>query len=207
MTRPVRVAPSGRVDTMGVRFHPWAASRSLGAPASEVTGRIDPADDHLHGAELSRLRSTEDGSERLRLLESLVRDRARRSRAADPSVAAVARRILASGGATSIAALAERCGVGLRSLERSFLAAVGLPPKRFASLARFQEVFRALESERSWAEVALACGYFDQAHLIRDFRRYAGETPEALRREDLTEAFLRKDRASHSYNLEAARPG
>jgi methylphosphotriester-DNA--protein-cysteine methyltransferase len=60
-------------------------------------------------------------------------------------------------------------------------AAVGLSPKLFSRLQRFNHVFRVLETSVSnWAQTAAACGYYDQAHLIRDCKRFSGTTPAKL---------------------------
>ena len=70
-------------------------------------------------------------------------------------------------------------------LAHRFNAAVGLAPSTFRSLQRFVHVFRTIDEQSPrWVETALACGYYDQAHLIRDFRRFTGETPAALLSED-----------------------
>ena len=86
-----------------------------------------------------------------------------------------------SAGALAIREIASALGQNRRRLQRSFLRQVGIPPKRLAGILRFQRVFRLLESTPGvpWAFLALDCGYYDQAHLIRDFRRFTGESPRA----------------------------
>jgi len=99
-----------------------------------------------------------------------------------------------------VARVAAHLGVSSRQLERRFQRCVGLSPKFFARLRRFQRVFPELEHE-GWVGAAAACGYYDQAHLIRDFRAFAGEPPAALvAGDDLARHFL-----SHFSNT--ARPG
>jgi transcriptional regulator GlxA family with amidase domain len=78
-----------------------------------------------------------------------------------------------------VAEVAARLGVQARQLERRFKLRVGLSPKYFARIRRFQRVFPEVEGA-GWVEAAAACGYYDQAHLIRDFRAFAGEPPAAL---------------------------
>jgi methylphosphotriester-DNA--protein-cysteine methyltransferase len=65
-------------------------------------------------------------------------------------------------------------------MERRFKRQVGIGPKLFCRIQRFQRVFREIESGGNWVQAALACGYYDQAHLVRDMRQFSGETPTAL---------------------------
>ena len=76
-------------------------------------------------------------------------------------------------------------GRSARTLERRFAREVGLAPKLFARVIRFQRVLEHIEKNApvDWARLALDAGYFDQAHLIRDFRTFAETTPERYRRE------------------------
>lgn len=103
----------------------------------------------------------------------------------------------------SVEQLAQDAGMSARQLERRFLNEVGLGPKLLSRIMRFQQVFRAVEScEGAWAPVAVECGYYDQAHLIRDFNQFAHQTPAVLfsQPSSLTESFTRKDRKSDFYN-------
>ena len=97
----------------------------------------------------------------------------------------------------SVDQLANEAGVSSRQLERRFLREVGVGPKLLGRIIRFQQVFRAVEHRNAaWAEVAVECGYYDQAHLIRDFNQFAQQTPAVLfsSQSALTEAFTRKAR-------------
>jgi transcriptional regulator GlxA family with amidase domain len=77
--------------------------------------------------------------------------------------------------------LADWLGLSPRQLERRFRNEVGLSPKLFSRMQRFQRVFQKMEEpDISWVDAAVSCGYYDQAHLIRDFREFSGRTPSAL---------------------------
>jgi AraC-like DNA-binding protein len=78
-----------------------------------------------------------------------------------------------------IAALAEAAGLSQRRFIDRFRAEIGLTPKRFCRVRRFQQVLHLAHSGGiiDWPDVAQACGYFDQAHLIHDFRAFCGLTP------------------------------
>jgi transcriptional regulator GlxA family with amidase domain len=115
----------------------------------------------------------------------------------------LAARIVDSGGLVAVDRLASDAGISSRQLERRFLREVGLGPKMLGRIIRFQQVFRAVEQCNSaWAEVAIECGYYDQAHLIRDFNQFARQTPAVLfsNQSAFTEWFTRKSRKSDFYN-------
>ena len=110
---------------------------------------------------------------------------ARSSSLALPDAAALeaVRLIRRSGGRISMDALAPLVALSPRQLERRFSAAVGLPPKLFARLTRFDCVVRHIRQrglDRGWAALAVEHGYHDQAHLAHEVRAFAGVTPAAL---------------------------
>jgi AraC-like DNA-binding protein len=90
-----------------------------------------------------------------------------------------------AGGLLRIDALADDLSVSTRRLERHFLKSVGLPPKLFARLVRFDRAVRDLPARgaKSWAQFALDHGYADQAHFINEFHEFAGVSPTELEAE------------------------
>jgi AraC-like DNA-binding protein len=85
-----------------------------------------------------------------------------------------------------IGPLMEKIALGQTQFIRLFREEVGMPPKRFARVQRFQRAARMIAQgeEGSWADVALACGYYDQAHLINDFQALAGISPSQYKPQD-----------------------
>lgn len=83
----------------------------------------------------------------------------------------------------SVDSVARDLGYSTKRLRRSFAAAIGVTPRCYARIARLQRVLAAANSGQrpAWVEVALDCGYYDQAHLISDFRALTGVTPTAYR--------------------------
>lgn len=127
-------------------------------------------------ARIAEARSDREAAD---LVASFLLSLAERSRRpVHPAVAAAARRLLAGHGSERVERIADALGISRRQLERLFRLQIGLPPKRFASLARFDWVVRHLEARASWTDLALEAGYADQAHLIRSFADFAGTTPE-----------------------------
>jgi AraC-like DNA-binding protein len=179
ITGPLLLRASGPSHILGVRFRPDGAGGVLGVPAAELTDRCVALEDlgMKHVAGRTELREIEQA-----LLQ-------RPSRAPDALVAEAVRLLSIS---PDVGGVAERLGVSSRQLERRFQARVGMAPKLFARIRRFQRVFRAIEEDGAgWVDAAIACGYYDQAHLIRDFRDFAGEPPAALLAgDDLARQFL-----------------
>ena len=89
-----------------------------------------------------------------------------------------------SGGQVSVETLAREAHVSNRTLERIFKENVGIPPKEFLRIVRFQEVFKRLRnadtSEESLLRIAYELGYYDHAHLTNEFKKYAGILPSEL---------------------------
>lgn len=96
-----------------------------------------------------------------------------------PAVSFAVRHLSASPPTHGVADVSGAVGMCQRRFVDRFRSEVGMPPKLFARVQRFQAVIRAVHTLRDvdWADVAAGCGYFDQAHFIHDFRAFSGFTP------------------------------
>ncbi|MBL8743962.1 MAG: AraC family transcriptional regulator, partial [Myxococcales bacterium] len=83
----------------------------------------------------------------------------------------------------SVASVASASGVSARQLDRLFARYLGIPPKTVVRILRFQRTLRALMEDPccALADVAARAGYFDQAHFIKDFKRFSGGVPRGYR--------------------------
>jgi AraC-like DNA-binding protein len=180
-TAPLWARSESAVANVAVTFRPGAAAAVLGVSADSLTDRIAPLAELLGAAHTVRLLEARDLRARGILLQKALLARLPGS-ASDPERLArsAATRIERVSGRMRIATLARELGVGERRLERAFHAHVGLAPKTFARIVRFRAAWSALEAGGAAVEVALARGYFDQAHLVRDFRVFAGDTPRRI---------------------------
>ena len=164
---------------MGVSFRPGGAYPFFTAPADAL--RADAVElDQLWGRDgavlRERLLELPTPAARLRTLEQILLARVVRSLRPDPALAVA---IAALEREVPVAAVGERLGWSPRRLIDRFNAQVGLTPKRFARVRRFQRVLATLARGDAppWAALAQACGYFDQAHFIHDFRAFSGLHP------------------------------
>jgi AraC-like DNA-binding protein len=181
--RPVVVEHDGRQHGLQIDLTPLGARALLGLPMHELANRTVELDGVLGaraGVIEDRLASASGPGERFALLDELFPDLFE-GRAVTPGMARVWRMLKASDGRVSVADLAEGAGWSRRHLVERFRAEVGLPPKVIARMLRFSLACRLLDEARpgSWADVALAAGYYDQAHFNRDFRALAGCSPRA----------------------------
>ena len=181
MRAPICVGPSGRAGVAGIRLRPAAARTVLRCPATELSGAFVEADTFFGSTATLRERlAFADAETRVALLEAWLQSFI----AGDPprDVDAAVRAITASGGSADLVAIASHAGIGLRQLERRFLADVGLTPKVFARVVRLQGALRRIADGEPLAAAAVTCGYYDQAHMAKDFGHLAETSPTAWRR-------------------------
>jgi AraC-like DNA-binding protein len=212
ISSPMLLRPRGRAKMIGVRFRPEGASRIFRCPMHELAGLVVPLDglSPRLDRELQPLRGMDSiASQWLfidRALSRAARNAARNAtHNSDAALAFALDTAIETAGLISVSGLAKRVNLSNRQLERRFLDAVGMTPKRFCRIRRFQRVLQAMEEPgANWADAAVACGYYDQAHLIRDFRRFSGLTPACLPSSDtdLAAHFVQSYAPSHFSNTE-----
>src|SRR5262245_32597419 len=125
------------------------------------------------------LLDAEDWPARFDVMDRFLLERLRHGEPMSPDVAWALKALQASHRARSIGALSRDLSCSRRTLIQRFHAQVGLSPKSVAGILRFAHAVARIRAadEESWADLAIACGYYDQAHFNRDFRRYSGRTP------------------------------
>lgn len=181
-TRPTFVRGAERWACIELRLTPLGAHRVLGLPMHELENRTVPLDDVLAntGELTDRLRDARSWTQRFDLVESFLLRRLDRSGAPEPSLDWAWAHLRRTGGSIPIRALADDLGWSHRRLIVRFREQIGVAPKTFARLVRFDRAVSALRAGRGLAETAFATGYFDQAHMTRDFRELAGTTPASF---------------------------
>lgn len=190
LSRPWLLRAGRRVDTFGIRFRAgettgvlplsMAAARDRELPLAGIVGRA------AAGSLVGSLREARTEAQRVSAAEKwlalrLVERPPRRS-ATTRAVALIRE----GGGQARIDTVARSLGWSRRRMERAFARDLGIRPKVYARIVRLNAVLATLDdAERPRAvDLALEAGYFDQAHLLRDFRILAGRTPRSGRAAD-----------------------
>jgi len=175
--------PRGVVRALIVEFKPGWSTSLLGVAAHELTDRIVPLDEiwGCAGADLyARLVEARDVPEQIECVSRAIARRLQRS--TESSSAGLARRAvrLLQGGEVRVDRVAARLGITARHLRRAFTENVGVGPKEYARSVRLRRALRLAATSRDWGRIALDAGYYDQAHLIADFRQLVRVTPGAF---------------------------
>ncbi len=171
---------TGFARVVTLRFKPGWSVPLLGAAASELTDRIVPLEDVWGRAgrelcgELLATKSRADVMDRVAWAFAF-----RAGQSFDTTSGQLARRAvrLLEEGEVRVESVADRLGVTARHLRRAFTENVGIGPKEFARTVRLQRAVGMAGTSNDWARIAADAGYYDQAHLIAEFRQLVGLTP------------------------------
>jgi AraC-like DNA-binding protein len=182
-TRRFEIEYGDQVHVAAVHFAPWGLARFVSLPAGELRDRWVPAD-AIWGASVDRTRdrlaTANSSAARLRVLEQELRSRFGELPRRDLELIQHTGRMLAeTAGSTPVTALAERVGVSGNRLAGTYAAQIGIGPKRLARIYRFAHLMLSIDATEpvNWAELAHQVGYFDQPHLINEFKGFTGLTP------------------------------
>lgn len=168
----------GTLQCFVILFQPDGLHRLFSLPMRELTdrnydarGALGPVVSNLH----QRLGECESLEERVRIVDQFLLQRSMKLRGVE-GISGIAQQIVSRAGSLPIANLAVSAGLGLRQFERRSFEQVGVQPKLFSRIVRFEAALdsKARYSQKSWAQIAHELGYFDQMHMIHDFHRFTG---------------------------------
>ena len=171
----------GRIDNFTIHFQPSGFNRLFGIPMTKLTDAAYDAHAVI-GPEIPRLEQElgdiPSFAERIQLIEKRLILLLGGDDGLDP-VAIAANRLFASNGIHRVAAMATASGLSPRQFERRFLAQVGVPPKLYARIIRFNAALdhKLRYPSRAWSCIANDQNYYDQMHLVHDCRAFTGESP------------------------------
>lgn len=172
----------GQSQVFGIKFRPGGFRPFLDSPVSELTNRMVPAN-HLFGNDVQKLEavllSCEKEDTKVEAADAFFRMRAPEPAETALLAGHLVERILHEPEIKTVDDLVSRVGIGKRSLQRIFHEYVGVSPKWVIRRYRLHELIEKLNSldQPNLTEVALEMGYFDQSHLINDFKSMVGYAP------------------------------
>jgi AraC-like DNA-binding protein len=172
-----------QAEVLGVHFRPGGMFPFLNLPADELQNQHVGLD-LLWGARAGELRERVLAAPtpqcKVRVLEQFLTAQAFKPLSRNPAVS-FALREFQRPEAPAVASVTDQIGMSARRFIQVFSQEVGLAPKLFCRVQRFQQVLQIVHSGREvdWAEIALSCGYFDQPHFIHDFKEFSGINPTA----------------------------
>jgi AraC-like DNA-binding protein len=179
--RPAICTHPGGQEAIRVEFTPLGAYRLFGLPMSELTNLAVGIRDVLGpdaGALVERMADTPDWAARFDLLDAALLARLEYGPQPTPEVGRAWQLLAGSAGTVPIARIAAEVGWSQGYLIRRFTQQIGLTPKASARVLRFRHAVALLgRGATSLTEISTACGFYDQAHLNREFRAIAGTTP------------------------------
>ncbi|MCY3714808.1 MAG: helix-turn-helix domain-containing protein [Gemmatimonadetes bacterium] len=197
MRKYIEIESNGRTGFVSVRFYPWGAYHFFDKPVHEFldetvsTATLWP----VHYEDLMkklRAAAAGEGGEGFASgaggagfaagLQEFLLDRLAEHYKDDSALDEAVKLIRSTGGQLSVEEVGERVGLSRKQLERKFVATVGTTPKTFARISRFLNICHHLDRYRgkTLTQLAYECGYFDQAHFIREFSAFTGFTPKAF---------------------------
>ena len=182
ITGPIVLQPARDAGILGIRFRPGGAFPFFNFPQSEIlnqTASLELLWGRLAHEIEERICAATQHTDKIGVMERILvsKLKPRTNMMLDAAIAG----ILATDGLIHVEDIARGLGTTRRNLERQFKDHVGIGPKMLARIFRFQRIFKTLERNTSdrWISVALECGYYDQAHFIREFHEFSGKSPAA----------------------------
>jgi AraC-like DNA-binding protein len=175
---PALISHDGAQSGVQLALHPLGVRALLGLPAGELSGLDVDLPAAIGDRAASSLRSAVQAGDswpaRFAALDAALLRRCRADQDPHPDLGYAYERVLATGGTIGVRALADEVGWSTRHLTSRFRAETGLGLKEVARVTRFDRARRRLRPGVRLADLAAATGYFDQAHLARDFQAFAG---------------------------------
>jgi AraC-like DNA-binding protein len=183
-SKPFVIDTETQFSVIGVHFKPGGFFPFFPFPAMELHNCVLSLEDvWSKTARELRERLLETGSPQLRfqILENFLLKHARKSLSRHCAVGFALKRFQQTPHTETISSVVERTGFSQRRFIEAFSNEVGVTPKLFCRIQRFQNVIQGVHKKENvqWLETALDNGFFDQAHFIRDFREFSGINPSA----------------------------
>jgi AraC-like DNA-binding protein len=182
--RRVELLMHGNIDAFTIVFQPGGVSTLFSVPPQELTNDDFEGESVLGrglGELLRRLGDVCSFADRARVADTYLCAK-RPAQDSISGITSAATRVLSSSGCARVSDLAHHAGLGIRQFERRFRYEIGIPPKLYAKIVRFEAALKrkAAAPAMRWTDIAHALGYHDQMHMVHDFNRLSGDSPTAI---------------------------
>jgi AraC-like DNA-binding protein len=189
---------TGASGVFGIKFKPAAITHLLHISMQNFTDKVvglsELNNSFLDKLEKKMLEAT-DSESRVQIAEKEMHTWIKNITAPNEVIDKAIKQIIGCQGNIPITEMRKNLFVSERVLQRLFLKYIGLPPKIYARIIRFNFIFQLIESgETTWADLSYDSGYFDQSHFIRNFKSFTGEEPSgySFTEENMANFFLNK---------------
>ncbi len=182
-TEPITIPSGNNSAMMVIAFKKGMSAPFFPFPVSEIKDSVIDAE-LIWGSDFGLLREqlleTEDVQRRFELAEDFLLETFASRMSIDPCVEFAVNEIRLRPDAVSIARMNQKIGYSQKHFTDLFRNHVGITPKAFLKIMRFQKAIGSIESadQIDWSRISVDCGFYDQAHFINDFKRFSGFTPE-----------------------------
>jgi AraC-like DNA-binding protein len=183
-TRYIVIGAEANQSMVGIRFRPGGAYPFFRFPISELSESVTELD-LIWGRLVDEIRDElleiQSPDERLLRLETFLMRQVQRSLEPNRMITFAVHQLQHSPQFLAIRDLANTIGITQKHLISQFEKVVGLRPKSFSRVCKFQRVVNLIEQQQQveWSAIALECGYYDQAHFIKEFQAFSGLNPSA----------------------------
>lgn len=177
----------GALCLLGARLKHGVAATFLNFPVKEVCNKFVPVESFWPQAGTELVEPVLAASTIRAKMQAMEKSLAKfftRGRRLDLTLRRAVKLVAQNQGDVEVSELARQLKISRQTVKHKFDNAVGLSPKSFGKLRRFQNVLRSISVDTNirWSDLAQRCGYYDQAHLIREFNSFTGFSPEKFLR-------------------------
>jgi Helix-turn-helix domain len=181
---PFYIEPTGYVNTFAIRFYPYGFANFVKTPIKNLANEETPLN-LLFGEKPAKeleqkIVKATDTKERIEVIEAFLLDKLNNKTTIDQIVKTTIEILLSTKGNAPINEILKDDLSKRRQLERKFLKQIGISPKQLGKVIRLQAALKMLlnEPSESLTSIAYESEYYDQAHLIRDFKEFTGTSPK-----------------------------
>ncbi len=183
MRKFIEIESNGSIGLIAARFFPWGAYHFFDTPIKSFLDGFVSTDvlwKTTHRQIAEQIRTATSHQNRLLCVEQFLLSRLKEHKRRDTAVDAAIKLCRDQRGQLKVEELCDRVQLSKKQLERRFLESIGTTPKTFCRVSRFLDVCHHLRDyhHRTLTELTQKCGYFDQAHFIKEFKEFSGFTPK-----------------------------